>query len=135
MNTKRQFERNYTKYVVKSPLLFSLYFGLFLAVSLGMSFSLKLDVRKAYGAELNGNIVQVQGGSEINFLKNEVYIYADKNQEVFTFEIIAAEHRDGIMYITINEPQIQLAGEVTLEAITDRTSLFLAIFAKAGVQR
>lgn len=133
MNTK--FERKYLKYIVKSPILFWAYMGIFLIFFLLMTTHLKLEVRNAYDAEIVGGEISILTESEIEFLDRKIYTYKDKNQKVTLFKVASSEYKEGVMYIYLCEDQTQLSGEIVVELISGKVSLFNSILLKAGTRR
>lgn len=132
MRQKRSFERLYMKYIVKSPWLFCAYMGIFFCVFLIVSSGLELEERRAYEAEIDGNEIVIACGSAFELFDNRVYLYRDRNQEVFVFDVKGAEYRDGVMYILLTGGQGEISGRITVEIISGKNTLFQKIFGKAG---
>lgn len=135
MKKKQTFEKRYLKYVVKSPVLFCTYMVLFVIVFICMTTRLKLDVRKSFEGEIYGDEIIVAGEIKSHVLEDKVYVYKNKNQKIFVFDIETIEYSTDEMHIFLNEEQDELFGEITLEVIDKRNSLFETIFTKAGVNR
>lgn len=127
--------RKYLKYVVKSPIVFGTYMGVFLLIFLIMTNSLQLEVRKSYNAEINGKEIRIISQSEIDLVDYKVYVYEDRNQEVLSFDVASTEYSEGVMCISLCKEQDKISGDVTVEVIAGKTSLFQTIFTKAGAKR
>lgn len=135
IDMKQKITKLYLKYIVKSSKLFAVYVGIFIAVFLIMTMGLKLEIRTSYDAEMNGQEIKVLSEEKIKLTDKQVYVYIDRNQEVFPMEVSHTDYKNGAMYFYLNNNQNKIFGSATLEITTQKRSLFESIFTKAGVQQ
>lgn len=129
---KQRFERWYMKYIVKSPWVFYTYLSVFFCVFFIVSSRLELEERRAYEGEIDGNEVEIACGAEVELFDDRLYLYVDKNQEVFSFDVRDAEYGDGAMHILLDGEQSEVSGKITVEIVSGKNTLFQRIFGKAG---
>lgn len=129
---KQDFERIYVKYAVKSPLIFYLYLVAFISIFLLVSTKMRLEKRQIYEAQIQGNKVEAVCSAKKNLSDNKIYVYTDKNQEVFMFHVQEIEYENGVMRLILEEEQNDILGSVMLEMVEGDYSLFQRIFVKAG---
>lgn len=132
MHNSGKFERIYLKYVVKSPLLFYTYLGVFIGIFVIAALKLQLEERQAYEAEIYGDKIEIPCGSALNLWDDKIYLYLDRNQKVLRLDVEESEYRDGVMYILLSQDREDVAGRVTVEIISGKSTLLQKIFMKAG---
>lgn len=132
MKRKQSFERLYVKYAVKSCSVFCLYLCAFIGIFVIASSKMHLEKRQIYEAQIQGNEIKAVCDAKINPSDDRIYVYTDKNQEVFAFHVEEAEYANGVMRFVILEEQTDISGSVLLEVIEGSDSLFQRMFAKAG---
>ena len=128
----RKFERIYLKYVVKSPLLFYAYLGVFISIFMIAASNLQLEERQAYEAEIYGDKIEIPCDSALDLWNDKIYLYKDRNQEVLHLDVEEAEYRDGVMCILLSQSREDVTGRVTVEIISEKSTLLQKIFLKAG---
>lgn len=128
----RKFEKWFLKLFVKSFMLYYSYLLLFILIFLISSHKLMLDVRGTYNATIEGNEVRVVCDSQIDYIEDKIFVYKDRDQEVYVSEIISSEYKNGIMVFHINKEIDNINGEVILEITTEKKTLLERIFAQAG---
>lgn len=128
MARNNSFGKWYLKYIVKAPVLYCAYLGLFLTVLLAMTVNFQLDVRQTFEAEINGNEIVVRNETPIEIRDNKVYVYTDKNQEVMLFYVKSTEYSEGVLRLFLQENPDGISGKVTVEMISDSKTLLRRIF-------
>lgn len=129
---KRKFQRYYTKYIVKSHVIFYSYLVFFILLFLMMTTTLQLEVRSAYPGDFKGKEIVISSTSEIDILNDKIFVYVDKNQEMRVLEVETAKYQEGAMHFFLTEEQDFVKGRVTVEVTCEKCSLFQRIFRKAG---
>ncbi|MDE7275819.1 MAG: hypothetical protein K2N98_03030 [Lachnospiraceae bacterium] len=132
MQGKRRFERWYMKYMVKSPVLFCVYLGVFFGTFLIASSVVTLEERQAYAAEIRGEEIEIVCGEALELFDNRVYFYEDRNREVFSFGVKEAAYSDGVMRILLCSGQKEVSGTITVEIVSGKNTLFQKIFGRSG---
>lgn len=132
MRQGHNFERFYVKFAVKSPLVFYTYLLLLISVFLIVSSAMRLEKRQIYAARIHGNEIEAVCSAKTELSDGRIYVYRDKNQEVFMYHVKEAEYGDGIMRFILVEEQNDLSGDVILEIVEGNHSLFQRIFTKTG---
>lgn len=128
-----KFQQLYVKYLIKNPVLFYGFMALFLAVFLGLSLFIKLDVVKSYSASINGNIVSVEGANTELILENKVYYYTNRNEKIYKSEAIDVSYSGGNLSIVITgNEQGEVSGGISVDVIVGKQTLLERIFLKAG---
>ena len=128
MRNKRKVTIGYLKYVVKSPIIFYVYVFCFLILLGCMANIVSVDRRIPYDAFAEKGRILVVNETEIELLDSRIYVYTDKNQTVETLLVSAAEFSDGIMSFTLAQEQEMFSGTITVEVITEKSTLFREIF-------
>ncbi len=132
MHNSRKRERIYLKYMVKSPLLFYGYLGVFIGIFMIAALKLQLEERQAYEAEICGDKIEISCDSALNLWDDKIYLYVDRNQKVLRLDVEESEYRDGVMYILLSQSREDVSGRVTVEIISGKGTLLQKIFMKAG---
>jgi len=132
LERNRSFEHKYIKYLVKSHALFYSFLLLFVGVFLFASIAIKLDVRKIYPANAEGNKITVTTDNEIMPIDGKLYLYLYRNEEIVSVDVLQKEFADGHMTFYINENPIMMNEKITLEITVAKETLLSRIFAKAG---
>ena len=128
MRNKRKVNIGYLKYVVKSPIIFYVYVFCFLILLGCMANIVSVDHRIPYDAFAEKGQILVVNETEIELLDSRIYVYTDKNQTVETLLVSAAEFSDGIMSFTLAQEQEMFSGTITVEVVTEKSTLFHEIF-------
>ncbi len=131
MGKKQNFEKIYVKFAVKSPVVFYMYLLVFIIIFLMISSKMQLESRQIYEAQIYGNKVTAVCSAMTNLSDDKIYVYKDKNQEVFTFHVKEANYQNGVLYFALIEEQSDISGDVMLEIVQGNQSLFQRIFRKA----
>ena len=135
MKNKRKLTIGYLKYVVKSPIIFYGYIFGYLALLGWMTNAVSVDCRIPYNAIAEKGQILVINETEIELLDNRVYVYTDKNEAVETLVVSAAEYEDGIMSFILAQEQEIFSGTVTVEIVTEKSTLFHKIFSEVDRTR
>lgn len=131
MAEDRRFSRTYVKYIIKTPLVFYLFLAAGVMLFLYMTLSLKLDVMQTYDAAISGNTVTVS--CEPHMVSDTVYLYSDKNEEIFKVKAEDIRTADGCIVFTVSSLALsELRGDVCVELVVGRQTLFTRIFVNAG---
>ena len=130
MRKKQNFEKIYVKFAVKSPVVFYMYLLAFIIIFLMISSKMRLESRQIYEAQIFGNKVTAVCSAMTSLSDNKIYVYRDKNQEVFTFHVKEANYGNGVLYFVLVEEQSDISGDVMLEIVQGNQSLFQRIFRK-----
>lgn len=135
MKNRKKMTSGYLKYVVKSPIVFYIYVIIFLLLFLLMTNAISVDRRTSYSAIVDKGQVQIVNETELELLDKRIYVYTDKNQEVLTLVVSSIEFGDGIISFILEQDQDILSGIVTVEAVTERSTLFHKIFSEVSRTR
>ena len=135
MRNKRKMTMRYLKYVVKSPIIFYIYILCFLILWGWMTNAVSLDSRISYTAFAKKGKILVVSENEIELLDKRIYAYNDKNQAVETLMVSVAEFNDGMMCFVLAQEQEIFTGNITIEVVAEKRTLFDKIFAKADKTR
>lgn len=130
MEKKQNFEKIYVKFAVKSPVVFYMYLLVFIIIFLMISSKMQLESRQIYEAQIYGNKVTAVCSAMTNLSDDKIYVYKDKNQEVFTFHVKETDYENGLLCFVLVEEQNGISGDVTLEIVQGNQSLFQRIFRK-----
>lgn len=130
MRNKRKWIIRYLKYVVKFPIIFYIYIFCFLILLGWMTNAVSLDSRISYDAFAENGQILVVSETEIELLDKRIYAYKDKNQAVEVLEVSEAEWKDGTMCFILAQEQEIVSGTITVEVVTEKSTLFHKIFAK-----
>jgi hypothetical protein len=127
----KRFQRLYVKYLIKNPTLYYAFLGFFVAVFLGLSLTIRLDIVKSYPATARGSVITVETAENIGLHGNKVYYYTSRNEKINLATIVKSDYADGRLNLFISETD-RLSGEVTVDLIIGRQTLLERIFVKAG---
>ena len=95
-----------------------------------MTNAVSLDSRISYDAFAENGQILVVSETEIELLDKRIYAYKDKNQAVEVLEVSEAEWKDGTMCFILAQEQEIVSGTITVEVVTEKSTLFHKIFAK-----
>ncbi len=130
----KTFSQIYVKYIIKTPVLFFLYIGIGIGIFLYLTLSLQLDVMTTYQADYQDGTVVIPAKEPID--ANKIYLYKDRNEKVYTVSVGQTEYENGTVIFHIDEKDIadtgKLSGDITVDVINGKESLFKKIFIKAG---
>ncbi len=129
---KNKFARWYVKYIIKTPLVFYLFLSGGIALFLILSLRLKMDIMKTVEANVSGRKVVLEG--EYDLLSNELYLYCNRNDEVFRFQIESWESAEGSTICTAAD-EISLSGNMNADIVIGSQTLLERIFVGTGEQR
>ena len=123
----------YTKYIIKSKIVFCAFLVFGIVGFLAMTLSLKLDMVTKYEAYFDSNKIVIN--DELENI-NSLYVYKSLNEKVYLFDVAETEYVEQytVLYVD-NENETaknHLLGIVRLEIVTGEQSLFELIFVKAG---
>ena len=130
----KSFSQIYIKYIIKTPVLFFLYISIGVGLFLFMTLSLQLDVMATYKASYHDGMVFIISKDPID--ANKIYLYEDRNEKVYTVLVDHMEFEESTVIFHIQEADIAaadiLTGDITVDVINSKESLFKKIFIKAG---
>lgn len=132
MSVKNQTAISYTRIMVKSSKLFYTYIVFFITIFMVITTSVKVEVRTKYESEIYGNEICTRSEKEIRCLNDQIYVYKDKNQKVFSLELKSANYRDGMMCFGVKNNSENISGRVIMEVITQKRSLLQTIIMSTG---
>jgi hypothetical protein len=126
----------YVKYIIKTPLVFSLFLLFFICLFLVMTSSIQLDVVQPFEAMMDGSILKLPLGSPVIMHKDILYFYFDRNERVYKGLIKGIEIGDDGIYMDISADDFPGAGEAGRKAHVDiivgEQSLLKRMFLRAG---
>ena len=125
---KSKFARWYVKYIIKTPLVFYLFCpgNSFVLI---LSLSLKMDIMQTAKAHVSGREVVLDG--EYDILSDELYLYRNRNEEVFRLLIEGWEKTGGGTVCTVEDGK-SLSGNMNADIVTGSQTLLEKIFAGMG---
>jgi hypothetical protein len=131
----KRFQRLYVTYLIKNPVPFYAFLGIFITVFLVMSLAIHVDVVKSFPAVIDGARVLVQSTEKIPISSDVIYIYTNRNEHTFK---VRAENisYNGNMHVLqlVDSKSVYLSGDVTVDLITGSQTLLKRIFVKAGTK-
>jgi len=127
----KNFQRLYVKYLIKNPALFYGFIALFLAVFIGMSLTIKLDVVKSYPAKLTGNMIIVEKSDVTSTSYDCIYYYTNRNEKIYKAKVAGSFFDGGSLIINLIKNE-ETVGDITIDLIVGKQTLLERIFVKAG---
>ena len=128
-----KFQQLYVKYLIKKPVLFYGFIGLFLTVFIGIALSINLDIMESYAASISGNIITIEGICAEKIKENTVYYYINRNENIYTAEATDIRADAGNLSILINNNnQGELSGAIGVDLIVGKQTLLARIFVNTG---
>ena len=124
-----KFQRMYVKYIMKSPAIFILFLiiGIFLFSFIFLN--LRLNIMRQVEVEVIDS--QIFFDNIYETVSNRVYLYYDRNEEIFKFEAEKLSEENGKTVMIINN-ESNLSGEMDAEIIVGTQTLFEKIFINVG---
>ena len=124
-----KFQHMYVKYIIKSPVIFLsfLIVGIFLLSFI--SVNLKLNIMKQVEVEVTGS--KVLFDDTYQTVSNTVYLYSDRNEEIFKFEAEELSEENGNTVMIINN-EANLSGKMNAEIVVGTQTLFEKILVNIG---
>ena len=117
------------KYIIKTPLVFYLFLSGGILLFLILSLSLKMDIMQTARAHVSGREVVLDG--EYDILLDELYLYRNRNEEVFRLLIEGWEKTGGGTVCTVEDGK-SLSGNMNADIVTGSQTLLEKIFAGTG---
>ncbi|MDD4297167.1 MAG: hypothetical protein PHC69_09445 [Ruminiclostridium sp.] len=132
-STMKHFQRLYVKSLIKNPALFYVFLGVFVAVFLSSSLSLKLDIVRSYPSEASGCLITIFTDDNVKINDTRVYLYKNRNERIYKTEIDSYENSEGKTILKlVKNVDSDISGDVTVDIIIGQQSLLKRIFVKAG---
>ena len=124
-----KFQRMYVKYIMKSPAIFILFLiiGIFLFSFIFLN--IRLNIMRQGEVEVIDS--QIFFDNIYETVSNTVYLYYDRNEEIFKFEAEKLSEENGKTVMIINN-ESNLSGEMDAEIIVGTQTLFEKIFINVG---
>lgn len=120
----------YVKYIIKSPVFFALFILVGVILFLYLSLSLKINIADNVDTNVINNQVIIDG--EYNLKSSIIYLYNNKNEKVYLFDIEDILINNGKTIIVIDNIN-NLSGEFQADIITGSQSLFERIFLRETI--
>lgn len=131
MNQRKhsKFTQFHVKYVIKKPFVFYGFLGLGIGLFLYLSLTVKLDVVRSVPAEVSGHQVTLEG--EHDLTTGVMYLYCDRNDQVYKLQAVCCSYEDGNTVCTVEE-NYGLSGKMDADLVLGSETLLRRIFVKAG---
>jgi len=130
----KKLSKIYTKYIIKSQILFSFFLIIGTAAFLVMTLTLKIDILTRYNGIFADNRIIVN--EILDETVESVYAYKSRNDRVYSFPVTQVSYVDDYSVLHIDSVDKinpnNLMGGIGIDIITGRVSLFELIFIKAG---
>lgn len=124
-----KFQRMYVKYIIKSPIIFLSFLVVGISLLSFISVNLKLNIMKQVEVEVIGS--KVLFDDTYQTVSNTVYLYSDRNEEIFKFEAEELSEENGNTVMIINN-EANLSGKMNAEIVVGTQTLFEKILVNIG---
>lgn len=108
MAKKMRLGQRYSRMMTRSYIPFVIYVAIFATLIILTSSSIKTNIVQTYKAAIHESDATILIDKEIQIHSNIIYIYADKNQNLYKFKINETKQTDGNTYVSVQDPEILL---------------------------
>jgi hypothetical protein len=127
------FSRLYVKYLIKTPLLFYLFFSIGAILFVYMTISVRIDVMKTYDASYKDGVITIAANE--NIITEKIFVYSNRNEKIYGVHIDKVVNEEDRMYIYVaqgDDAFEKLLDDIKVDMVIGKQSLLERIFVKAG---
>ena len=122
---KSRFAAWYVKYIIKSPLVFYTFLSAGVVLFIALSLGVRLDIAESTQAEVQGQ--QVVLDREYELASDTIYLYQDRNEQVYKLKVAAWKKGGGSTVCTVEDSR-GLLGRMNADVVTGSHTLLERIF-------